>query len=180
LAINPPSDIVLDVAKAADPLRYTAAVQKLSQIAGAAEVDESFDLLLGALDSASDSPAAQTFDWTRADLRSRLAPLSATIAASPTVEPYRQFEAFVLQSFIQSMFPKDANHVFGDGIAGSYWSSMLAEQVAGQVAKSGGIGIADQLASSHPAAPDAGFGRNGSIGDPGLMTPDLIPSKWES
>ena len=67
-------------------------------------------------------------------------------AASPA-EPYRQFEAFVLQTFIESMLPKDANHVFGDGIAGSFWSSMLAEQIAGQLAEAGGLGIADTLAT---------------------------------
>jgi flagellar protein FlgJ len=151
LAINPPSDIILDVARAADPLQYSAAVEKLTRIAAPAAADESFELLLGSVEEQAEAAPAPMFDWTRADLRSRLAPVGARTLASPTAEPYREFEAFVLQTFIQSMLPKDANHVFGDGIAGSYWSSMLAEQIAGQVAKSGGIGIAAQLAGSHSA-----------------------------
>ncbi len=52
-----------------------------------------------------------------------------------------------LQTFVQEMLPKDASHVFGQGLAGSFWSSMLAEQIAGQMSKSGGLGIADLMAS---------------------------------
>lgn len=178
MAINPPSDIILDVARAADPLQYSAAVQKLSRIAGAAEPDAAFDLLLGSLDAAEpfepkfDSMAAKVVDWTRADLRSQLAPFDPTSsAADPAMAPARQFEAFVLQTFIQSMLPKEANHVFGEGIAGSYWSSMLAEQIAGQMAKSGGIGIAEQVASSHPA-PRQPFGLSAILsGEPAGATP---------
>ena len=49
------------------------------------------------------------------------------------------------------------NHVFGDGIAGSFWSSMLAEQIAGQLAKAGGIGIADALAPEQKASVTSAF-----------------------
>lgn len=54
---------------------------------------------------------------------------------------YEQFEAFVLQSFIQSIMPKEASSVFGEGTAGEVWKSMLAEKIAMQVAQAGGIGI---------------------------------------
>ena len=148
MAINPPSDIILDVAKAADPLQYNAAVERLSRIGGVEPPTESFDLLLGSFDRAEEiASAAKAVDWTRADLRSRLEPLTQEGIAGRPLPAHRQFEAFVLQTFLQSMFPKDAEHVFGGGIAGSYWSSMLAEQIAGQVARIGGIGIADQIAS---------------------------------
>jgi flagellar protein FlgJ len=152
LAINPPSDIILDVARAADPFQYTAAVERLSRIGEAGEADTSFDVLLGSIDADVGASVEKPLDLSRADLRSRLQPISAEGLASASSGPYRQFEAFVLQTFIQSMFPKDASHVFGDGIAGSYWSSMLAEQVANQVANAGGIGIADEIAAAHPGA----------------------------
>lgn len=62
--------------------------------------------------------------------------------------PYVQFEAFVLQSFIQAILPKDASVVFGEGTAGEVWKSMLAEKIALQVAEAGGIGIAKAVAPS--------------------------------
>jgi len=152
LAINPPSDIVLDVAKAADPLQYTAAVEKLARIGEPEAADSSFDLLLGSIEPDLGSSVEQAPDWTRADLRAQLQSLTGAPPGKSSAGPYRQFEAFVLQTFVQSMLPKDASDVFGKGIAGSYWSSMLAEQIAGQVAKSGGIGIAEEIAARHPAA----------------------------
>lgn len=48
----------------------------------------------------------------------------AQSAASPA---YRKFEAFMLQSFVQSMFTSDTTATFGKGIAGEYWKSMMAE-----------------------------------------------------
>ena len=56
-----------------------------------------------------------------------------------------QFEAFVLQSFIQEMLPKDAENVFGKGLAGDIWRSMLSEQFAAQLAERGALGIAEQV-----------------------------------
>lgn len=70
------------------------------------------------------------------------------------MKPYRNFEAFVLQSFIQSMLPHDAQGVFGQGTAGEMWKGLLAEQLGKQLARAGGIGIAKQIYKSHPM--DAG------------------------
>ncbi len=53
----------------------------------------------------------------------------------------RQFEAFVLQSFVDAMLPRESG-AFGRGIAGYIWKSMLAEQIATELARSGGVGIA--------------------------------------
>ena len=49
--------------------------------------------------------------------------------ASAIRMPSAQLEAFVLQTFIQSMLPKNATHVFGKGTAGEVWKSMLAEKL---------------------------------------------------
>lgn len=77
------------------------------------------------------------------------APQPAARIAAPEVgkpEPYVQFEAFVLQSFIQAILPKEASAVFGEGTAGEVWKSMLAEKIALQVAEAGGVGIAKAIA----------------------------------
>ena len=74
---------------------------------------------------------------------------------------YGQFEAFVLQSFVQSMLPKNATNVFGKGSAGEFWKSMLAEKMGDELARSGQVGIARRLAAgpSHPVQP--GIDRHG-------------------
>jgi hypothetical protein len=157
VAITPPSDIVLDVARAADPLAYRAAVDKLARIGDAATAAADFEAALGVAMSEAGEKTADAIETVfrhAGDLRSRLAPVAAEGLAA---EPYRQFEAFVLQTFIQSMRPKDAPHVFGDGIAGSFWGSMLAEQIAGQLAAAGGIGIADTLAPEQKATVTSAF-----------------------
>lgn len=56
-----------------------------------------------------------------------------------------QFEAFFLQSFIQSILPQEASEVFGEGTAGEVWKSMMAEKMAMQFAEAGGIGIAKMI-----------------------------------
>lgn len=72
-------------------------------------------------------------------------------AATPpdkAAEAFRQFEAFVLQSCIETMLPKNAEGVFGKGTAGAVWKSMLAEKLADQISRNGGIGIAQRIAGS--------------------------------
>jgi Rod binding domain-containing protein len=67
---------------------------------------------------------------------------------------YRKFEAFILQTFVETMLPKNSEELFGKGTAGGVWKSMLAEQLGSQLAKGNGIGIAKQLAAGHSAGPD--------------------------
>lgn len=64
---------------------------------------------------------------------------------------YRDFEAFILQTFVQEMLPDKSQALFGKGIAGDSWRSMLAEKIARNVADAGGIGIAEQLAGARPS-----------------------------
>lgn len=60
-------------------------------------------------------------------------------------ESYKRFEAMVLQTFVQNMLPREGSAVYGKGIAGDMWKSMMAEQIAGVMAERGGIGIADRM-----------------------------------
>jgi len=60
-----------------------------------------------------------------------------------------KFEAFVLQSFIQEMMPETSEGVFGSGISGDFWKSMMSEKIAEQVAARGSLGIADAVRAGH-------------------------------
>jgi Rod binding domain-containing protein len=62
-----------------------------------------------------------------------------------TADAAEKFESFVLQSFIQEMMPDNASEVYGSGIAGDFWKSMMSEKIAEQVAARGGIGIAETI-----------------------------------
>lgn len=131
MAIAPPSDLVLDVVRAADPLERAEAVGKLQRLAataGTASVGEAS--FKAAID---DSRAAST----------RVAGTQGPILAAQS--PAQKFEALVLHQFVETMLPDDASTVFGEGATGEIWKSMLAEQVANQLAASGGIGIAGLL-----------------------------------
>jgi peptidoglycan hydrolase FlgJ len=67
-------------------------------------------------------------------------------------ESFKRFEAMVLQTFIQNMLPKDSAAVYGKGMAGDMWKSMLAEKMADAMAERGGIGIADRVLGDRYAA----------------------------
>lgn len=68
----------------------------------------------------------------------------------------QEFEAFVLQSFVEAMLPKEAASAFGGGTAGAFWRSLLAEHVARELARAGGVGIARLVApeGANPARSD--------------------------
>lgn len=77
-------------------------------------------------------------------------------ASAPRVtkaaDPAQKFEAFVLQSFIQEMMPDTAEGVYGSGLAGDFWKSMMAEKIAEQVAERGSVGIANYISGAGSGA----------------------------
>lgn len=140
MAISPPSDIVSDVARAADPARYQAAAQKL--LNGASAVDGA------SFEDAVKSVAGQPLMAYGADvytLRNSLRNDAESTSAARTKKAHQEFEAYILQTFVESMLPKDAENTYGKGNAGSIWKSMMAEQIGAQISRAGGIGIAKRL-----------------------------------
>ncbi|PWU71852.1 flagellar biosynthesis protein FlgJ [Ochrobactrum sp. POC9] len=133
MAINPPSDLVMDVARAADPQAYRMAAQRLRAPSASATM-----------------VASAAGGLTRDNFASFSDSLAAGISVRPDAQnaanpAYRKFEAFMLQSFVQSMFTSDTSATFGKGIAGEYWKSMMAEAMANKMADGGGVGIAKLL-----------------------------------
>jgi peptidoglycan hydrolase FlgJ len=149
--MDPKSDILLGVSNAADPARFRAAVSKLRALSS--DQGEFATML------ASNKPAAQPAATPSASTgpEDALTPPSgsatpgskATLASSTTGlgDVFNKLEAFIMQTFIQSMLPKEAPAVYGKGTAGDVWKGMLAEKMGNEVAKSGQLGIAKRLAS---------------------------------
>ncbi|MGY5806861.1 rod-binding protein [Rhizobium sp. LEGMi198b] len=136
MAISPPSDLVLDVVKAANPADVQAAQEKLAANRAAfaatslAENGNGFASTVSALDSAA----------TKAGLS------NANTHTAPTKVPqtYHKFEAMVLQNFVKNMLP-NSETLYGKGSAGEIWKGMMAEQLGNTLAKNGGVGIAEQM-----------------------------------
>src|SRR5262249_46059405 len=111
------------------------------------------------LDRAASAPTAMTSPLASgADARSRLA--EAQGGPDKLGQAKTQFEAMMLNAFVGELLPKDTGEVFGQGMAGDMWRSMLAEQVSMQIAKSGKLGLARRLFATHEFAP-----RSVSVGE---------------
>ena len=149
MAIEPPSDIVLDVLKAADPTRAAAASQRLSELGNmrgasspdfATAVDE-VAKTAGAIGNSSSAVAAGALNQPTTRLSNDAGSKNQT-----------EFDAMLLSNFVKEILPKDASSVFGRGFAGEMWKSMLADQVSRQLASSGALPISKRLFATHPLA----------------------------
>jgi len=147
-------DLVLDVLEAADPVTQRTATAKLDALKSAgADFAATMEAEVGKAAAAAE-PSAAKLPEVQSDAVNG-APVRV-IKAPASGEVYRKFEAFILQTFVETMLPKDSEEVFGKGTAGGVWKSMLAEQLGNQLAKGKGIGIAERLAAAHPVPNAAG------------------------
>jgi Rod binding domain-containing protein len=124
MAISLATDIVLDVIKAAEPTAAEAARTRLQEISVAGKVSEPFSTHLSA--SVAGPPEQ-----------------------SPDADAYKKFESLVLGSFIQNMLPEQTESVYGGGLSGDMWKSILAQHLGDALAENGGIGIANRLLADH-------------------------------
>jgi Rod binding domain-containing protein len=137
LAISPPSDIILDVARAVDPAELAAARTQLASRAQSGVGTVGFPEI-GSTEAPLKNMADMRFDGHAEVNKTGKAP-----------DAYRKFEAVVLQNFMQSMMPKDSEAVYGKGLAGDMWKSELAKQLGTVLSERGGIGIANRLLKGH-------------------------------
>lgn len=143
MAIDPGADLLADALAAADPQRAKAAADRLARLAAGNGDDTAlapeFQAVLAASGVALHNPAilAATF--------------AGTAHSVQTANPYEQFEATVLKSLFEFMLPAKAPSVFGSGLAGDVWKSMLADALAGQAGQAGIAGIARSLKARNDA-----------------------------
>lgn len=124
------NDLLMDVIRAADPKRELLALKRLQGISGS----DSFTSIIA-----------------KSTIQEHRTTSSLTRTSLPSQVPHRiegqksiglDFEAAMLSSLIENMFTTKADSAFGTGVAGSSFKSLFAQQIASQVARSGGLGIA--------------------------------------
>lgn len=142
MSLNLSSDLLLDVANAANPASARAAAQRLAAFSpkyNAPQTASAAHLSFPELVMPMRAPAKA---HTPADAPQ----LAATRKlGDPMANAMAQFERVVTQSFVEAMFPKNANALFGQGYAGQVWKSFMAEAIAGETAQAGGLGLARSL-----------------------------------
>lgn len=162
MSIFPSTDLIVDVAKAADPRRQQVALRRLEAAADAPSV--SFASLSG--ESPIKANVSGSSNWRAAGVGLRAAyqapasgPAVVPAASNPAADAAKKFEALVLQTFFEALLPKEDEN-FGSGVAGGVWRSMMAEQLSAKFAASGVIGLSKMLdakiappSSAQPVAP---------------------------
>jgi len=129
LAISPPSDIILDVAQAVGKPDLEAARARLADASAARRAGAAFSLSETAPGFSSRAGAGRGSDGP----------------AAPRKQSFVQFESMILRNFVETMLPKETEAVYGKGLAGDMWKSLMAEQIADVMAERGGIGISERL-----------------------------------
>jgi len=137
MSIFPVTDLVSDVASAAEPRRLQVAMRRLVDLSQTGAPNQT------AFAVATPAPAA-TPPTGMIGLRARSAALQQTTAptgAASSPDVLRKFEAFIIQSALETILPKSDHGLYGDAASGGVWRSMMAEQLGAQIAKAGGVGI---------------------------------------
>ncbi len=143
MSIQPLSDIVLDVANAADPTKALAASERLARFASAPD-SAWFASALGA----AAKPDSETAVRTR--LSTMGAPTNGvTKPVDARTKAYKGLEALVLQNLVETMLPKDAGAYFGESAGSDMWRSLLSQRIGEQLAERMDLGIASKAAAIH-------------------------------
>ncbi|HXW71884.1 MAG TPA: rod-binding protein [Methylocella sp.] len=124
MSIHPVCDILLDVARAADPAKAQAAAERLSAKPALAGDAIEFDRSLAAA-----LPTENNLTSRSGTAAGKLAPVDASTRA------YKGIEQLVLKNLVENMLPREAGGIFGAGTAGEIWRSFLADQLAAELSK---------------------------------------------
>lgn len=150
MAVQLVSDLVMDVMRAAEPVRAQAAARKLA--GGAAAVDTvPFKQALRTAASPRTLTRDIVADVMAAAEPARRASAQAKLAAAPAdaVTSARAFQSVVLASALDELMPKgDDGGLYGSGTAGNVWRSMAGEQMATALAGRDVLGLNQRLATA--------------------------------
>lgn len=163
MSISLASDLILDVARAADPQKASATTQALAN--GAAVSGQGFETALAENLSASRfSRSSWSGGANLPDLSYKAPAAAMNDGATPAQRAKIGLESLLLKEMVEHMLPADATEVFGAGVSGDVWRSMLAEKIADSVARSGALKIGERMFASHQNLLQAHRARSGGGG----------------
>lgn len=151
MSIFPATDLVLDVGRAADPSKRDAALNRLERMSGVSSTEK---FASGPQIASSSAMRHASFGVMSTHVQSR-APAASAQPHSEAPAAYKKFEAFILQTWLETLLPKLEGGAYGHDNAGGVWRSMMAEQLGDQLAKSDSLGLARVLNSGNLTGVDA-------------------------
>ncbi len=136
MSISPISDVVLDVAMAADPVKHRAAIEKLATGSGVSRVERNGfgGVLNNTFASVPVSPNGPGIP--------SLAPSKLPKPPDAGTKAYKGLEQLILKNLLETLLPKNSSVLFGSSTAGEVWHSMLADQLAHELGKTVELGSA--------------------------------------
>lgn len=148
MSINPPSDILLDVARAADPAKSSAATERLTRLGADVGVDDAqFSEILSHVDTPRAAPNTAPLPAI-AEPRFANAQTEKAKDAAET-KAYQGIAALLLENLVENMLP-DSDEFFGAQAGAGIWRSMLAQELGTSLSKSVDLGIGPKhVKSSH-------------------------------
>jgi hypothetical protein len=136
MSIRPPSDLVIDVVRAADPARAAAASQRLARA-----------------EAATPAGSLAPFDARMNVAAAKAAPgVNANSSANANAKVGQGLEELLMRQMLQDALPKKAEAVFGAGTAGEIWRGFFAEHLAHALSASGRVGLSARIVKTGGAA----------------------------
>lgn len=171
-------DIILGVSRAADAVKQRDAAARLERLSRAAanemahaatsasdQIADWSTELKRAVANAPETPRVTTTTKSTATASVSADKTNTDVDAKKANDVYVQFEALLLQNMVETMLPKESEAIFGRGTAGEIWKSMMAEQIAKELARTGTIGIAKQISSAQSVLQAAGHHTQTKVDD---------------
>ena len=133
MMLQPVSDLILDVANAADPQKAALTKQKLAEAAGG-DFPHLFQTTAKSVGSSSWSDQARAGFFAGQTGK----PL---LAGDPAEQAKRGLETLIAKMLVENLLPKENAATFGHGTAGGVWRSMLADRLAEDLTRGQGLGM---------------------------------------
>lgn len=145
MSIFPATDLISDVANSADSRRLAAGLQRLRNLSMSVADKTSISQPISTARQGGKEEVSRAIRF-EAVVRLEKPPTNniQNIQRDPksgNAVAARKFEAFILQTWLETLLPKTEGGSFGTDGSANIWRSMMAEQLGMQLARSDVIGL---------------------------------------